>query len=159
MSFPIWSDSRNSAARKSLSYAAEHIAGRSDDIALMVGVDTEVFHGFVNCGACGAITGIGNVFPREVLRLVELCERAAKGDAQARRLALELESAFAPLSVFDEGVDLVLYFKRLMTLVGHDEYALHLNDFDALSRSQESMAKRRFTTFRAWYASWPGAKD
>ncbi len=65
----------------------------------------------------------------------------------------------SPLSVFDEGVDLVLYFKRLMTLVGHDEYALHLNDFDALSRSQESMAKRRFTTFRAWYASWPGAKD
>jgi 1-pyrroline-4-hydroxy-2-carboxylate deaminase len=144
---------------ESLSYAAEHIAGRSDDIALMVGVDTEVFHGFVNCGACGAITGIGNVFPHEVLRLVELCERAAKGDVQARRLALELESAFAPLSVFDEGVDLVLYFKRLMTLVGHDEYALHLNDFDALSRSQESMAKRRFTTFRAWYASWPGAKD
>ena len=90
----------------------------------MVGVDTEVFHGFVNCGACGAITGIGNVFPREVLRLVELCERAAKGDAEARRLALELESAFAPLAVFDEGVDLVLYFKRLMTLVGHDEYAL-----------------------------------
>jgi dihydrodipicolinate synthase/N-acetylneuraminate lyase len=144
---------------ESLSYAAEHIAGRSDDIALMVGVDTEVFHGFVNCGACGAITGIGNVFPREVLRLVELCERAAKGDAQARRLALELESAFAPLSVFDEGVDLVLYFKRLMTLVGYDEYALHLNDFDALSPPQEGMAKRRFTTFRAWYASWPGAKD
>jgi 1-pyrroline-4-hydroxy-2-carboxylate deaminase len=144
---------------ESLSYAAEHIAGRSDDIALMVGVDTEVFHGFVNCGACGAITGIGNVFPREVLRLVELCERAAKGDFEARRLALELESAFAPLSVFDEGVDLVLYFKRLMTLIGHDEYALHLNDFDALSPSQESMAKRRFMTFRAWYASWPGAKD
>ncbi len=144
---------------ESLSYAAEHIAGRSDDIALMVGVDTEVFHGFVNCGACGAITGIGNVFPREVLRLVELCERAAKGDAQARRLALELESAFAPLSVFDEGVDLVLYFKRLMTLIGHDEYALHLNDFDALSPSQDSMAKRRFMTFRAWYASWPGVKD
>jgi 1-pyrroline-4-hydroxy-2-carboxylate deaminase len=144
---------------ESLSYAAEHIAGRSDDIALMVGVDTQVFHGFVNCGACGAITGIGNVFPREVLRLVELCERAAKGDFEARRLALELESAFAPLSVFDEGVDLVLYFKRLMTLVGHDEYALHLNDFDALSPSQEGMAKRRFTTFRAWYAAWPGAKD
>ncbi len=144
---------------ESLSYAAEHIAGRSDDIALMVGVDTEVFHGFVNCGACGAITGIGNVFPHEVLRLVQLCERAANGDVKARRLALELESAFAPLSVFDEGVDLVLYFKRLMTLVGHDEYAHHLNDFDALSRSQESMAKRRFMTFRAWYASWPGARD
>ena len=157
--FPHLVGFKEFGGKESLSYAAEHIAGRSDDIALMVGVDTEVFHGFVNCGACGAITGIGNVFPHEVLRLVELCERAAKGDAQARRLALELESAFAPLSVFDEGVDLVLYFKRLMTLVGHDEYALHLNDFDALSRSQESMAKRRFMTFRAWYASWPGAKD
>jgi 1-pyrroline-4-hydroxy-2-carboxylate deaminase len=157
--FPHLVGFKEFGGKESLSYAAEHIAGRSDDIALMVGVDTEVFHGFVNCGACGAITGIGNVFPREVLRLVELCERAAKGDAQARRLALELESAFAPLSVFDEGVDLVLYFKRLMTFVGHDEYALQLNDFDALSRSQESMAKRRFTTFRAWYASWPGAKD
>jgi 4-hydroxy-tetrahydrodipicolinate synthase len=144
---------------ESLGYAAEHIAGRSEDIALMVGVDTQVFHGFVNCGASGAITGIGNVLPHEVLRLVELCKRAAKGDAQARRLALELESALEPLSVFDEGVDLVLYFKRLMTLVGHDEYAWHLNDFDALSPSQEGMAKRRFTTFRAWWASWPGAKD
>jgi dihydrodipicolinate synthase/N-acetylneuraminate lyase len=157
--FPHMVGFKEFGGAESLSYAAEHITGRSDDIALMVGVDTEVFHGFVNCGACGAITGIGNVFPHEVLRLVELCERAAKGDAQARRLALELDSALNPLSVFDEGVDLVLYFKRLMTLVGHDEYALHLNDFDALSRSQESMAKRRFMTFRAWYASWPGAKD
>ena len=58
----------------------------------MVGVDTQVFHEIVNCGASGAITGIGNVFPREVLRLVELCERAAKGDPEARRLALELEN-------------------------------------------------------------------
>ena len=99
------------------------------------------------------------MLPREVLRLVELCERAATGDAHARRYALELESALEPLSVFDEGVDLVLYFKRLMTLQGHDEYALQLNDFDALSPSQEGMAKRRFTTFRAWWASWPGAKD
>ena len=38
---------------ESLSYAAEHIAGQSDDIALMVGVDTQVFHGVVNCGASG----------------------------------------------------------------------------------------------------------
>ena len=53
----------------------------------------------------------------------------------------------------------MLYFKHLMTLQGDDEYALHFNDFDALSPSQEGMAKRRFTTFRAWYASWRGAKD
>jgi 1-pyrroline-4-hydroxy-2-carboxylate deaminase len=144
---------------ESLSYAAEHIAGQTDDIALLVGVDTQVFHGVVNCGACGVITGIGNVLPREVLRLVELCQRAAKGNAEARGLALELEGALAPLSVFDEGVDLVLYFKRLMTLNGHAEYALNLNAFDVLSPSQESLATRRFETFRAWYASWRGAKD
>jgi hypothetical protein len=74
-------------------------------------------------------------------------------------LALELESALAPLSIFDEGVDLVLYFKRLMTLQGYGEYALNLNAFDVLSPSQESLAKRRFETFRGWYASWRGAKD
>jgi hypothetical protein len=61
--------------------------------------------------------------------------------------------------VFDEGVDLVLYFKRLMTLQGHEEYALQLNAFDALSPSQENLATRRFKTFRSWYASWRGAKD
>ena len=72
---------------------------------------------------------------------------------------IELEDALAPLSVFDEGVDLVLYFKRLMTLQGHEEYALQLNAFDVLSRSQESLAVRRFKTFRSWYASWRGAKD
>ena len=102
---------------ESLSYAAEHIAGRDRTTSRSWSASTpQVFHGYVNCGACGAITGIGNVLPREVLRLVELCERAARAIAQARRLALELESALEPLSVFDEGVDLVLYFKRLMAL-------------------------------------------
>jgi len=96
-----------------LSYAAEHIAGQSPDVTLMVGVDTMVFHGYVNCGASGAITGIGNVLPEEVLELAALCRRAARGDAVARREALELESAMTALSRFDEGVDLVLYFKYL----------------------------------------------
>ncbi len=64
----------------SLRYAAEHITGKDPSLTLMVGVDTQVVHGFVNCGATGAITGIGNVLPREVLHLVSLCERAAKGD-------------------------------------------------------------------------------
>ena len=39
-------------------YAAENITSRDDDVTLMIGVDTAVFHGFVNCGATGAITGI-----------------------------------------------------------------------------------------------------
>ncbi len=68
---------------KALSYAAEFITGQSSDLSLMIGVDTEVFHGYVNCGANGAITGIGNVIPREVLHLVDLCKKAAAGDATA----------------------------------------------------------------------------
>ena len=57
-----------------LRYAAEHITNRDTSLTLMVGVDTQVFHGFVNCGAAGAITGIGNVLPKEILHLVALCE-------------------------------------------------------------------------------------
>ena len=53
----------------SLRYAAEHITGKDPLLSLLVGVDTQVFHGFVNCGAIGAITGIGNVLPREVLHI------------------------------------------------------------------------------------------
>jgi dihydrodipicolinate synthase/N-acetylneuraminate lyase len=144
---------------KSLSYAAEHIAGRDPEITLMVGVDTQVFHGYVNCGASGAITGIGNVLPAEALHLVALCERAATGDPQARRRALELESALNALSSFDEGADLVLYFKHLMTLQGDGEYALHFNESDALSASQKRFAETQFHLFKTWYADWRGAES
>ncbi|TXL81716.1 dihydrodipicolinate synthase family protein [Vineibacter terrae] len=144
---------------KSLSYAAEHITGQSPDITLMVGVDTQVFHGFVNCGARGAITGIGNVLPKEVLHLVALCESAAKGDAEARRRALALDGALAILSGFDEGVDLVLYYKHLMTLEGNPEYALHFNASDALSASQKHYAETQLSIFKAWYAGWRQAEQ
>src|SRR5690606_997340 len=85
-----------------MSYAAEHITRRDDDVSLMIGVDTCVFHGFVNGGATGAITGIGCVLPKEVLHLVALSQAAATGDVEARQRALELEAAFAVLSSFDE---------------------------------------------------------
>ena len=138
----------------SLRYAAEHITGKDPSLTLMVGVDTQVFHGFVNCGATGAITGIGNVLPREVLHLVRLCERAARGDVQARRRALELEQALAALSSFDEGADLVLHYKYLMTLRGNEEYALHFNETDALSAPQAQYAKAQLRLFETWYAAW-----
>jgi len=51
----------------SLSYAAEHITSADPNVVLMAGVDTQVYHGFINCGATGAITGIGNCLPKEVL--------------------------------------------------------------------------------------------
>jgi 1-pyrroline-4-hydroxy-2-carboxylate deaminase len=142
---------------KAMSYAAEHITGRSAALTLMIGVDTEVFHGFVNCGATGAITGIGNVLPKEVLHLAALCMNAAKGDVVARRQALELEAALKVLSTFDEGVDLVLFYKYLMLLEGNPEYELHFNPSDVLSQSQKTFASNQLRLFKAWYASWSKA--
>ncbi|WP_136684454.1 dihydrodipicolinate synthase family protein [Falsirhodobacter xinxiangensis] len=135
-------------------YAAENITSQDDDVSLMVGVDTAVFHGFVNCGATGAITGIGNVLPKEVQHLVALSQAAAGGDAKARRLALELEAALAVLSSFDEGPDLVLFYKHMMVLKGAPEYALHFNETDALSDSQRGYAEAQLRLFDAWYADW-----
>lgn len=137
-----------------LRYAAEHITSRDDSVALLVGVDTNVFHGFVNCGAVGAITGIGNVLPREVLHLVELSKKAAQGDAAARQQAKQLDNALAVLSSFDEGPDLVLYYKHLMVLAGDDNYALHFYETDALSDSQRNYAETQYKLFLQWYAAW-----
>jgi len=143
----------------SLSYAAEHITNQEEDLALLVGVDTQVFHGFLHCGAVGAITGIGNALPKEVLRFVELCRRGAAGDAEARRLAAELSEALTVLSTFDEGPDLVLYYKRLMVLGGDANYELHFNETDALSAGQNAYAEAQLKLFRDWWGNWAGAKD
>lgn len=141
-------------------YAAENITSRDDDVTLMIGVDTTVVHGFVNCGATGAITGIGNVLPKEIIHLCNLAQAAAKGDVDARQRAQELEQALAILSSFDEGPDLVLYFKYLMVLKGDKEYTLHFNETDVLSDSQRGYAEAQFKLFNSWYAEWsklPGA--
>lgn len=139
-----------------LSYAAEHITHAADDLLLMVGVDTQVFHGFVHCGAAGAITGIGNCLPTEVLHLLDLCQRAAAGDAEARRLAKELDDALIVLSTFDEGPDLVLYYKYLLTLLGDSNYEHHLNETDQLSPSQQQFVESQLKLFQNWWDNWPG---
>ena len=138
----------------SLTYAAEHIAGAEPGVALLVGVDTQVVHGYVHCGACGVITGIGNVLPRQVLELVSLSQKAAGGDAVALRRARELDAALSVLSGFDEGTDLVLYYKYLMVLEGNHDYVLHFIPTDALSPSQAHYAQTQLAQFKAWYASW-----
>lgn len=141
----------------SLTYAAEHITSGDPNLALMVGVDTQVFHGFVRCGAVGAITGVGNALPKQVLRLIDLCKEAAAGDAEAWRLAWELDQALKVLSTFDEGPDLVLYYKYLMVLEGHAEYERHVNPADALSPSQASFLRAQWELFKTWWDRWPGA--
>jgi 1-pyrroline-4-hydroxy-2-carboxylate deaminase len=137
-----------------LRYAAEHIAGADPDVMLTVGVDTQVVHGYVNCGAVGAITGVGNVLPREVLQLEALCKKAARGDAKALRQAQELDRALGVLSSFDEGPDLVLFYKHLMVLEGNHEYELHFCETDALSPSQKHYAGTQLKLFKAWYRDW-----
>jgi 4-hydroxy-tetrahydrodipicolinate synthase len=119
---------------ESLTYAAENIISKNPDI-----------------------TGVGNALPREVLLLVELCERAASGDDESYRLARELDEALSVLSSYDEGPDLVLYYKHLMVLEGNPEYAHQLNPADQLSTSQRSELEDEWRKFRDWWSSWPGA--
>ena len=140
----------------SLSYAAEHITSANDDVVLMAGVDTQVFHGFVHCGAVGAITGIGNCLPEQVLHLVSLCQKAAKGDVEARRFAKELDTALIVLSTYDEGPDLVLFYKYLLVLLGDNDYALHFNETDSLSASQTGFVETQLNLFLDWWNNWPG---
>lgn len=141
----------------SLDYAAEHITSGRPDFELVVGVDTQVVHGIVSCGASGVITGIGNVFPAAVLRLIELCRKAAEGNAEALLQARELDSALSVLASFDEGPDLVLCFKRLMVLEGHPGYACALNPDDELDPSQQAYVDSHWARFRHWWDARQGA--
>jgi 4-hydroxy-tetrahydrodipicolinate synthase len=142
---------------EALSYAAEHITSGDASLSLMVGVDTQVVHGIVRCGATGGITGIGNALPTEALRLTELSLAAAKGDQASYQLATELDQALAVLSKYDEGADLVLYYKHLMVLEGNPEYEHHFYKTDALSPSQKAFIEDQWQQFRNWWERWPGA--
>ncbi|MCA9120070.1 MAG: dihydrodipicolinate synthase family protein [Planctomycetaceae bacterium] len=154
--FPNLVGFKEFGGRNSLSYAAEYITHADENVLLMVGVDTQVFHGFVRCGAVGAITGIGNCLPEPVLKLISLCRQAALGDVEARRLAAELDDALGVLSAFDEGPDLVLYYKYLLVLLGEDDYSLHFNETDELSASQRQFAETQLRLFQRWWERWPG---
>ena len=140
-----------------LTYAAEHITSSSEGLSLLVGVDTQVVHGIVDCGATGWITGIGNVLPEESLTLTRLAMLAARGDAEAGRFALELEAALLPLARLDAGPDLVAYFKHLAVARGDDDYAHSLLAEDKLSAAQANHATARLRRFEHWWPNWPGA--
>ena len=139
---------------EALSYAAENITEKEKELALVVGVDTKVFHGIVNCGATGVITGIGNVIPEAVINLFDLCIEASEGSVYARRLAIELSDALRVLSGFDEGPDLVLYYKFLLYLRGEKEYVHNFNVFDKLNKSQSEFAVKQFNLFNEWWKNW-----
>ncbi|MFT4015241.1 MAG: dihydrodipicolinate synthase family protein [Paracoccus sp. (in: a-proteobacteria)] len=145
---------------EAMTYAAQHITSADDGVILMAGVDTGVYHGYVKCGATGTITGIGNVIPREILHFVALAKLAATGDLDARTRAQELGEALEVLSSWDEGTDLVLYYKHMMVMQGDAEYTLHFNETDELTPSQRGWAEAQLNQFKTWYAAWselPGA--
>ena len=127
---------------------------QDEQVTLMVGVDTEVYHGFVNCGATGSITGIGTALPKEALLLAKLAKKAAEGNAEARVRALELEEAFGVLASFDEGTDLVLFYKYLLVLNGEEEYALHFYETDVLSDAQRNYCEQQYSLFKNWFKDW-----
>lgn len=140
--------------KEAMRYAAENITSKDCEVLLMVGVDTRVYHGFVNCGAAGAITGIGTAMPKEVLLLAQLAKLAAAGNAQARVRAQELEEAMSVLASFDEGPELVLFFKYLLVLNGEKEYQLHFNETDELNEEQRQYCEKQYNLFKSWFADW-----
>ncbi len=87
---------------------------------------------------------------------MKLCELAAAGDFEARRLAKELNDALFVLSTYDEGPDLVLFYKHLLVLNGESEYEFHFNESDVLSASQKDFAESQYDLFNKWWANWPG---
>ena len=91
-----------------------------------------------------------------MLRLVDLCEKAAAGDVEARRLAKELDDAISVLSEFDEGPDLVLYYKELMVLEGYLEFSHQIHSSDRLSESQREYLHTQWRQFKSWWTSWEG---
>jgi 4-hydroxy-tetrahydrodipicolinate synthase len=142
--------------RQSLSYAAEHITSGDPELDLLVGVDTQVVHGIVYCGAVGVVTGIGNILPDAVLTSIRLATAAAAGDPVALCLAGELERALGPLAEFDEGPDLVLFYKHLAVLAGDVGYERSVDPTDVLAPTQRAYATAQWERFCAWWSDWEG---
>ena len=63
-------------------------------------------------------------------------------------------TSLSVLSSFDEGPDLVLYYKYLMVLNGEDAYRLHFNPTDKLTDSQKGFAESQYNLFKNWYKNW-----
>jgi len=137
----------------------QQITAGDPNLSLLVGVDVQVTHGMLRCNAVGLITGIGNVFPQQVRHLMDLCLTACSDagvNRKARSLAFELEEAMMPLSKYDEGPDLVLYYKYLMSRAGHRGYDRQIVATDRLSPAQMTSAARLYHQFLNWWENWEG---
>ena len=75
---------------------------------------------------------------------------------QRDKTVRELEHALHVLSTFDEGPDLVLYYKYLLVLLGDKDFTLHFNPTDELTPSQAGFAEAQLNAFLQWWENWPG---
>ena len=98
----------------------------------------------------GAAQGIGRAIAGRLAR-----EGARVILADRNRPALD--EALSALSSYDEGPDLVLFYKHLMVLEGNSEYVHQLNPTDQLSTSQRAQLESQWRQFRSWWDGWPGA--
>ncbi len=67
---------------------------------------------------------------------------------------MELNNALKVLSTFDEGPDLVLFYKYLLKLNGENEYSFHFNESDKLNLSQSIFAEKQLKLFNRWWQNW-----
>ena len=57
------------------------------------------------------------------------------------------------LSKLDENPDSLLFYKRLMVLEGHPEYAHRIDVSDTLTTSQEAFLETEWQRSRDWWSS------
>ena len=74
--------------------------------------------------------------------------------ATAPGLGVELNEALAVLSTFDEGPDLVVFYKYLLVAQGEAAYERHFNADDCLTPSQAGYAKAQLRQFQSWWSAW-----
>ncbi len=154
--YPNLGGFKESGDREALTRAARMIT-HTDGCFLVVGIDNELIHGAMRCNAVGAVTGVGNVLPEEVMCLWRLCQAAREnGDDEAWRLAEELDRRLLPLADYDADPRLVLYYKHLLVLLGETEYLTHRPAGAALNASQKAEAEAQLTLFQRWWENWSG---
>jgi 4-hydroxy-tetrahydrodipicolinate synthase len=147
---------KESGGPEALTLAARLIT-HTDDCFLVVGIDNALVHGVLGCGAIGAITGVGNVLPDEVMCLWNLCQSAQDtGDHEAWLLAEELDRRLLSLSDYDADPRLVLYYKHLLTLCGESECHIQRPADATLSVAEKNEAQAQLVRFQKWWANWPG---
>ena len=147
---------KESGGKEALTLATRMIT-HTEGCFLVIGIDNQLVHGVMGCNAIGAVTGVGNVLPDEVMYLWRLCQAAREtGDPEAWRLAEELDRRLLPLSDYDADPRLVLYYKYLLVLQGESEYQTQRPAGAALSPGERAEAEDQLTLFRRWWENWPG---